>query len=176
MTVCTLDSPGLLSRLLGVVYAFDLSVGSIRACTTMTSPAVALDVFTVNFGGRPVPQATAQQLNAAVRDVVTGERTVEELLTRRGKDPNRNQRYFQYTYHLGAPGILEVRADRGRGMPYRFSRLIAEEGWNIVSARVGQWAGSAAAAFYVLGPGGRALDREEVNDAMSIALSKTPSQ
>lgn len=172
VTVCTLDRAGLLSRLLGVIYAFDLSVGLIRACTTMTSPAVALDVFTINFGGRPVPQATAQQLNRAIQAVLSGERTVEELLTARGKDPAKNQRFFKYAYHAGAPGILEVRADRGRGMPYRFSRLIAEQGWNIVSARVGQWAGSAAAAFYVLGPGGRPLEREEVDAAMALALNQ----
>ncbi|AIE87113.1 HD domain-containing protein [Fimbriimonas ginsengisoli] len=168
ITVCTTDAPRLLTRLLGVLYAFDLSVTGIRASTTTTSPHVALDVFTVSFGGRPVPAATTKQVSAALLDVLEGRKTVEEILEARGKDPFRVQRIFTLTYVEGTPGILEIRAPRGRGMPYRFSRLIADQGWNVVSARVGQWAGNAAAAFYVLGPTGAPLTQEEVHRALGV--------
>jgi [protein-PII] uridylyltransferase len=166
ITICTLDAPGLLSKVLGVFYAYDLSVGGIRACTTMTNPAVALDVFTVSFSARPVPTATIAQVTAAILDVLEGRVEVEDLLIRKGKDPFRKQHVFKHTYIEGAPGILEIRSPRGRGMPYRFSRLIADQGWNVVAARVGQWAGNATAAFYLLGPGGRQLSKAEVDELL----------
>lgn len=172
ITVCSLDAPRLLTRILGVLYAYDLSVSGIRASTTATDPPVALDVFTVSFSGRPVPAATMKQVSSSLMDVLEGRESVEAILARRGKDPERDQRIFQYTYSegspsVGSPGVLEVRAPRGRGMAYRFSRLIADQGWNIVAARVGQWAGNAAAAFYLMGPEGRTLTRAEIDRALS---------
>jgi len=149
LTVCVLDRPALLSHLLGVFYAYDLSVAGIRACTTSTEPRVALDVFTVSFGGRPVPTATLRHVNDALLKVFSGERKVEDILREKGKDPDRTQVVYRHTFLAGSPAILEVRAPRGRGMAYRFSRLIAAQGWNVVAARFGQWAGQAAAAFYL---------------------------
>jgi len=164
ITICTPDGPRLLSMLLGVFYAFDLSVSGIRACTTATNPPVALDVFTVSFSSRPVPAATMNQVTASVLDVIEGRKDVEALLLERGKDPNRKQAIAKHTFVEGAPAILEIRAPRGRGMPYRFSRFIADQGWNVVAARVGQWAGSATAAFYLLGPSGSPIRREDVDE------------
>ena len=84
-----------------------------------------------------------------------------------GKDPDRAQQYYQFSYLEGNPGILEFRAPRGRGMAYRLSRIIARQGWNILSARVGQWAGRGAAAFYILGQSDRPIAKSEVEQALS---------
>ncbi len=172
ITICALDAPGLLSKLLGVFYAFDLSVSGIRACTASAETPVALDVFTVSFSARPVPTATVNQVTASLLDVIEGREDVEQLLLRRGKDPSRKQQILKHSFVEGIPGILEVRAPRGRGMPYRFSRFIAEQGWNIASARVGQWAGSATAAFYLLGPSGEALDKLDVEARVAAITAK----
>lgn len=169
-TVCTADAPGLLSKLLGVLYAFDLSVAGIRACTTETAKPVALDTFTVSFGGRPVPGATRASVSNALLEVVRGEKEVAAILRERGKDPAREQEIFTYSFWPGSPGVLEVRAPRGRGMPYRLSRLIAQQGWNTFAARVGQWADSAAATFYIGGPNGQSLKPEEVDQAMKLPV------
>jgi [protein-PII] uridylyltransferase len=167
ITVCVQDSPGLLSRLLGVFYALDLSVAGIRACTTESDPAVAVDVFTVSFGGRPVPAATCAQVVQATLEMLEGRRTIESILEEKGKDPGRRQSVFTYQYSEGVQGILEIRAPRGRGMPYRFARELSEQGWNIVAARVGQWAGAGAATFYLVDRTGRAPSRESVDLAMA---------
>jgi len=167
LTVCALDQPGLLSILLGVLYAYDLSVIGIRASTTDTETPVAIDVFTVSFGGRPVPSATLGHVSKALTDVTLGIRSVEEILRSRGKDPERQQQFFTYTFIPGSPGILEIKAPRGRGMAFRFARLFAGRDWNILSARVGQWAGNAAAAFYLTNPQGNPLSPEEVEDALT---------
>ena len=166
ITVCALDRPGLLSKLLGVCYAFDLSLSGIRACTTTTAPPVALDVFTVSFSGRPVPTATMKHVTSAFLDVIEGRKPIDELLIQKGKDPSRTQHVFTHTFVEGSPGILEIRSPRGRGMPFRLSRLISAQGWNVTSARVGQWAGTATAAFYLLGSGGEPLTKDEVSSVL----------
>ena len=166
VTVCCLDSRGLLSKVLGVLYALDLTVHAIRASTTSSDPPVAIDVFSVSYTGRPLPPATCKHLSQGLHRVLAGETTVEELLRSRRKDPDRRQQVFTFSFLPGNPGILEFRVPRGRGMAYRLSRLIAEQGWNILTARVGQWAGKGAAAFYVQGPGGRSLIEDEVRAAL----------
>ena len=141
MTVCCPDRPGLLSSILGVIYAFDLGIHNIRASTYEAEKPVALDVFDISFGSRHLPGATASQLTRALEEVLNGKRTADELLVERGNDPNRVQQTFSYSYHEGLPSILEVQAPRGRGMAFRLSRFISKHGWNITAARVGQWAG-----------------------------------
>lgn len=172
ITVCARDEHGLLSKLLGVFYAYDLSVSGIRAYTTMSDPHVALDVFTLSFAGRPVPAATYAQVAHKVVDVLSGAVELQKVLAEKRKDPDRKQQQFKYTFHEGNPGILEVRAPRGRGMPYRFSRLLAARGWSILSARVGQWAGSGAAAFYIETKDGQPVLRAEVDEALQSIAEK----
>lgn len=159
------DEAGLLSQILGVFYALDLSLVGLRACTTHEASPVAIDVFTVMFGGRAVPRATAGVLVSTLESVLRKSLSVDDLIRSKGRDPERKQEIARYVFQEGSPGILEVRAPRGRGMAYRVSRLIAARGWNTVAARVGQWAGQAAAAFYVLGPEGRPLHQEDIEAA-----------
>jgi [protein-PII] uridylyltransferase len=149
ITLCAPDTPGLLGQALGALYAFDLSVSAIRASTTESTPPIALDVFTVSFGNRPVPNGTWRQLSSAMREVLARRSTVEDLMRARGKNPERRQEVFSYRLLDGPPAILEIQAPRGRGMAFRLSRLLTAAGLEIVSARVGQWAGAAAAAFYL---------------------------
>lgn len=165
LTVACLDAPGLLSKLLGVLYAWDLSVQVIRASTTRSDPAVALDTFTVSFNRKPLPSSTCRHATADLMRVIQGESSVEEVLARRSKDPLRKQEHFSLTFIEGETGILEVRAPRGRGMAFRMARLISQRGWQIVSARIGQWAGQGAAAFYITRPDGGPLTADEVQAA-----------
>lgn len=166
ITVCCPDSPGLLSRLLGVLYAWDLSVESIRVSTSIGTPNIALDSFVVSFHGQPLPGATCQHATSDLLKVIEGRVSVEELLRRHGKDPDRRQTHFRSAYVAGTPGILEVQAPRGRGMAFRLARFIAEQNWDVCSARIGQWAGNGTAAFYITGPHGEALDPANVTQAI----------
>ncbi len=166
ITVCCLDEPGLLSKLLGVLYAHDLGLHAIRVSTAALKPPVALDVFATGFGPGAVPPATSRQVAAALRRVIEKQEDVEDLLRAHGKDPDRMQEHFSFAYHDGQPGILEIQAPRGRGLAYRMSRLIARQGWNIVSSRIGQWAGRAAAAFYIVGPDGEPIPSTQVQAAL----------
>lgn len=167
ITVVSKDSPGTLNRILGVMYAHDISLIGIRATTTRSEPAIALDRFTATFGNKTVPRATARAFAKSLVQVLKGEDTAENVLKRKEKDPDRGQKVFSYRFYEGTPGIIEIRAPRGRGMPYRISRLITANGWNIIGARVGQWAGNGAAAFYVQSASRGSITPEEVDMAFA---------
>ena len=168
LTVVAQDSSGLLSRLLGVLYASDLGIVSLRARTAESATPVVLDSFVASFGGGPIPTATLRAVSENLRAVARGERDSDDILRARGLDPLRRQELFRWHYVEGTPGILEIRARRGRGMAYRMARRLAALGWNVVSARVGQWAGNAAAAFYIVGADGAAVSLEAVVEAFDV--------
>ena len=165
-TICTKDKPGLLSDILGVFYAFDLSVPGIRACTSASEPAIAIDVFTVSFSDRPVPSATCHHVSGILDQVLSGKSSVAEVMRNKGKNPDRRADILSYTFTPGSPAVLEIRSPRGRGIPYRLSRWIADQGWNIATARMGQWAGNAAAAFYLYTGDRDMPTKEEVESAV----------
>jgi [protein-PII] uridylyltransferase len=173
LTVCAPDSPGLLYRILGVIYALDASLVAVKAFTTLGPPAIAIDEFTISYGGGPVPNATMKHMQRQLMAVLKGEAPVEQILRQRGKDPERLQHMLQYSFAEGDPAVLEFNAPRGRGLAYRLARLISAQGWNVLSARVGQWAGAGAAAFYVTGLKGALLTREQVEKALG---PRTPSK
>ena len=163
VTVCCPDEKGLLSRILGVIYALDLSITGIRAATTDDESPTALDTITASFGGRPIPSATAARLTKTLKRVLAGEERVDDLLSSVQKEPNRGQEVLTFNFIAGSPAIIEVQAPRGRGLAYRLARQLSAAGINILGARVGQWAGTGTAAFYVSGSG---LDAETVGQAL----------
>lgn len=170
LTVCTLDHQGLLGDILGVLYAAGVQLHSIRAFTTIGDCPIALDTFTISYGGRLLPDATARDLKEDLRAVLANDVTVDNLLRGKGRDPSMRQRDYRWTYEPGSPGILEVQAPPGEGMAFRLARLIASQGWNIQSARVGQWGGRAAATFYVTGPDHAVITSEQVNLALNARV------
>lgn len=165
ITVCALDQQALLSRVLGVLYGFDLSVVSIRALTTREEQPVALDVITVTYRNQSLPPSLCRQVQGPLTDVLQGQLDLEAFLEARGKDPGRELAIIDYTFRPGLPAILEVRAPRGRGMAFRITNWVSSKGWNIHSARIGQWAGQGAAALYIDGPGHTQVTREQVESA-----------
>lgn len=171
LTVCAADRPGLLSEILGAIYAYDFSLVGLRAYTTTGEMPIAIDRLVVTFGNRMIPPASASLAQADLRKILSGELTAEELLRARGKDPDLSQRLFSLKFIPGVPAILEFRAPRGRGMAYRLSRLLAREGWNVHAARVGIWGGQGAAAFYVESPKGP-ISESDVRAIFSERLAR----
>lgn len=167
ITVCCPDARALLSKILGVIYAFDLTTLGLRAATTRTDKPVAIDTLSVSFNDSCIPFATERQVESSLRDVLEGRTPVGDVLKKRGKNPDRKQDQFTYTFTEGKPGILEIRAPRGRGMAYRMSQLIAENEWNISTARFGQWAGRGSATFYISGKDEAPLSASEVQQGLS---------
>jgi [protein-PII] uridylyltransferase len=169
-TICSRDQHALLSKILGVFYAFELSISDIKACTTTSMERIALDVITVRFNGQCIPPATRKQVAVKLRDVITGEIDHLEFMKSKAKDPFRKLEIIEWSTYQGTPTRLEVRCPRGRGVAFRLSQWIASQNWNIQSARLGQWAGKAAATFYLNQPEGEISEKCVKNAVLQLGI------
>lgn len=168
ITICMQDlpKPGLLSRILGIIYALDLTTHSVRVTSVPDSPPIAFDTVSVSFQNHLLPPGICRLVAAELRDRLLDAKLVEELLKKHGKEPKRKQQLLKYTFQEGTPVILDIETPLGRGMPYRVSRMLAEYGWNVEFARIGQWAGKAVARFYLNLPNGRKIFKEDIERAL----------
>lgn len=169
LTICVHDlpEPGLLSRILGVLYAHDISVHAVRVASTVGPNPIALDMLTIAYHSRVVPSSLCSIVATDLRECITDANRTRDLMIKLGKDPDRKQSLFTYDYHEGAPGVLAIETPPGRGMPYRVTNMLATFGWNVEVARIGLWAGRAVARFYLGLPGGETLSASQVHQALS---------
>jgi len=178
ITICMQDlpKPGLLSRILGIVYALDLTTHSVRVASLRESPPIAFDIISVSFQNHLLPPGVCRLVATEFRHRLRDANLVEELLERHGKEPKRKQQLLKYAFQEGIPAILDIETPLGRGMPYRVSRMLAENGWNVEFARIGQWAGRAVARFYINLPNGRKLCIEDIERAHSPKITHSPKR
>lgn len=164
LTVARSDSQGLLSLILGVLYAFDVNLISVRAMTTQGDSPIALDTFVISYLNKPVPNNTADTIQKSLRSVLNNPAELQTLLASKEKTSDLSAGSPEIHWHPGDPGILEVRAKRGQGLAYRISRRISECQWNIQSARVGQWAGKSTASFSLTQPSGKPISEADLQE------------
>jgi [protein-PII] uridylyltransferase len=162
ITICTrdLEKPGLLSRILGVIYAYDVSVHGVRAASTRDGQTLALDQITVSFRHSVVPKNLSAAISASLKECIRDVVKLEDLLRDKKKDPDQRQHFLKYHFIEGEPAVIEFETPIGRGMPYRVTKMLAHFGWNVYVGRVGQWAGRAVSRFYLSKPVGRLEETE----------------
>lgn len=167
ITVCCADlkQPGLLSRMLGVLFAHDLAVYGVRAASTKEENPIALDQLTASYRGGLVPKQLSAAVTAALKKYLTNKEELESFIRKHHKDADQPQQFLKYKFFPGDPSILEIETPIGMGMPYRVTRMLAHFGWNVYVARMGQWAGRAVARFYLVDPNGP-LSEEKVSSAI----------
>lgn len=173
MTICCKDlkEPGLLSRILGVLFAHDLTVHGVRAASTIGPEPVVLDQITVSYRGGLAPKRLVASLPATLRKYLTDREELEEFIRKHHKDADQPQQFLTYRFFPGETSILEVETPIGMGMPYRVTRMLAHFGWNVYVARIGQWAGRAVARFYLADPNGP-LTGDTVSSAIDAYKAK----
>lgn len=172
LTLAAGDQHGLLSRALGLIYLLDISVIGLLASTANDDSPIALDTFTLTFGGGLVPASTGSRLKQLLLTHLNEDPALLRLLQERGKTIDLYSGEATITFHEGNPGRLEFRGRRGRGLAYRLSRIIAREGWNVLGARIGQWAGQSTASITLTGPGGTRLKSSDVEQAFGGECSQ----
>jgi [protein-PII] uridylyltransferase len=168
ITICCKDLPlpGLLSRILGVLYAHDLSVHAVRAASTDEPEAIALDQITTSFRGGIVPSSLSALVSESIKRCISSESELFNLLAVHNKIPDQKQRFIDHRFIDGKPCVLEIETPLGRGMPYRVTKMLASFGWNVYVARMGQWADRAVARFYLVDPAGP-LSAAKVSEAIA---------
>ncbi len=162
ITVAAPDQPGHLSRILGALYASDLSLLNLRAATTSGPQPAILDSLTVSAGRRSISDRHSRLVTDRLRGLLSGELELEPLMRSLGKDPTRRQEILRWTLQPGETAIWDVEAPRGRGLAYRCSRMIADAGWQIALARLGQWAGRGSVSFYIRKGDGQPIEEGDI--------------
>lgn len=164
ITIVLNDRAGVLPDILGVLYGHNLSIQNLRCATSESEPAIVIDTFLVSKSGSPIPHQFRTQIEADLKLVLLQGIPRDDFMRQRGKEPDRHQQFFTLEIIDRDPVILEIRAPRGRGLAYRLARTISEQGLSILSARLGQWAGSASAGFYVVDPTGQKINPETLKE------------
>lgn len=154
LTVCAYDDPqpGMLAKITGVLYGCEADIQKAQVYTMRTDRPVVLDTLWIRSAGTQVSESRARRIMAALREVLTGGRTVEHYLRGLGKHPPggipldgvdlRNDISEEHT-------VVHVIARDLQGLLYLMTRALSRSGLHIHSARVATWAGRAENNFYV---------------------------
>ncbi|MFH1572821.1 MAG: hypothetical protein ABIG68_02495, partial [Acidobacteriota bacterium] len=89
LTVCTYDDPrpGMLARIAGVLYGCNTDIYKAQVFTLPAERPVVLDTLWVTSSGLQISENRARRIDAALKEVLSGEALIEEFLKRVGKQP-----------------------------------------------------------------------------------------
>jgi [protein-PII] uridylyltransferase len=167
LTVCTYDDPkpGLLAKIVGALFAADLDVHNAQVLTRVTpEDRIALDTLWVDFRGKPLTAGKKREVSANLNAVLSGEKSVAELLVHRqqsGKQKKRGRLSPLEDKPLTVNSVTHNQSDNlsvivtgGPDARTAFGLVadgLSQLGWDIRSARISVWKGEAKASFYVSG-------------------------
>ena len=182
LVVGTRDVPGLFSIIAGTLASQGINILSAQIHTR--ADGIALDTFQVNdpFGEAVTEEARWRRTLEALRRVLRGEASVEDLLARRrAVNPSGD----------GVPGppkisvdnqisdsrtVVEVKCPDRVGLLYVITRTLSGHGLDIASARIATEIDHAYDTFYVTDRQGRRLEDEaamaRVRESLEDALMK----
>jgi [protein-PII] uridylyltransferase len=182
LVVATRDVPGLFSIIAGTLASQGINILSAQIHTR--ADGIALDTFQVNdpFGEAVTEEARWRRTLEALRLVLRGEASVEDLLARRRA---------VYPSGDGVPGppkisvdnqisdsrtVVEVKCPDRVGLLYVITRTLSGHGLDIASARIATEIDHAYDTFYVTDRQGRRLEDEaamaRVRESLEDALLK----
>ncbi len=154
LTVCAYDDPqpGMLAKITGVLYGCEADIQKAQVFTMNTSRPVVLDTLCIRAAGMQVSENRGRRILAALKEVLSGKRTVEHFLKSVGKAPPtgiplesidlRNDISEEHT-------VVHLIARDLQGLLYLMTRALSRSGLHIHGAKVATWAGRAENNFYV---------------------------
>jgi [protein-PII] uridylyltransferase len=149
LTVVVPDSPGLLSRIAGVLYHAGVVVHGAQVATRVSdTDRIALDILWVEHRGRQLLLGKQKEIRAALLKALAPGAQVDAPVERPPKPVEllniRNDISDSHT-------VIETAGPDEQGALYWPSAAIARLGWDVVSARSSTWQGAVRAVFYVRG-------------------------
>ncbi|MEN6357155.1 MAG: ACT domain-containing protein [Armatimonadota bacterium] len=165
LTVVAKDKKGLLSDIAGALNAMNIDVHAAQIFTRHSTDHIAIDILFIDFEGRQLTQMKKWQLEGDLTSVLTGQVSVDNLLSRWGK------KKFEKSEKLSMSvldnlsdheSVIEFRAFDAHGILHYLTRKISELGFDIHSARVATWGHEARDVFYITNKDGRKLNEAEL--------------
>jgi [protein-PII] uridylyltransferase len=180
LVVATRDVPGLFSLIAGTLAAQGINILSAQIHTR--ADGIVIDTFQVNdpFGEAVTEEARWRRTLEALRRVLRGEASVEELLARRravhpGPEGVAGPPKISLDNELSdSHTVLEVKCPDRVGLLYVITRTLSAQGLDIASARIATEIDQAYDTFYLTDRQGRRLEddpamgrvRESLEDAL----------
>ncbi len=167
LTVCTYDDPrpGMLAKITGVLYGCNVDIHKAQVFTLERERPVVLDTLWIRTAGTQISESRARRLRAALKEILGGERSIEEYLKGAGKNPPdripldgidlRNDLSEEHT-------VVHVVAHDLQGLLYLMTRGLSRVGLHIHSAKVATWNARAENNFYVTTIDGRQIPEGEL--------------
>jgi [protein-PII] uridylyltransferase len=165
MAIVTYDSPqpGLLSKICGAVNAVGAEILTAHVYTLrhltpndgtdiVSDKDIVLDRLHLVYKGRALPESRCARLAATLREIVLGDKELDDVLKAAGKEvavslaPERigarNDLSDEHT-------VITVVNDNVSGLLFYITRALATLNLDIHTAKITTWAGRAEDAFYV---------------------------
>jgi len=167
LTVCAYDDPqpGMLAKIAGVLYGCDADIQKAQVFTLEMQRPVVLDTLRIRAAGGQVSEARGRRILTALKEVLAGQRTIDQLLQNLGKQPPagipldsvdlRNDISEEHT-------VVHVIARDLQGLLYLMTRALSRSGLDIHAARVATWAARAENNFYVTTLNGKQIPDDEL--------------
>lgn len=166
VTIVTFDDPkpGLLAKITGVLYAYDINLHIAQVFTREASVPIAIDTLWIDFRGKPLTTTKKAEVQDGLRLILTGEKGIGELLQNKKKPLKEQSIYSAKIDDTSSDlfSVLEVSAPDEKGVVYRLSRVISSMGWDIHAARLSVWGSRARDAFYITDADGGKIPAEDV--------------
>lgn len=165
VTIVAFDDPrpGLLAKLTGVLYAYDIKLHSAQVFTRSTpgSSAIVIDTLRVDYRERGIDRSLRNDLVVAFEKALSGKETVGDMIARKRRPAAVLGRTQSLTLvPLDAEMLLvDVRLANDSSAVHALCRNLTAAGWNISAARLTQWAYGVRCALYVSDARKRPMDK-----------------
>lgn len=165
VTIVAFDDPrpGLLAKLTGVLYAYDIKLHSAQVFTrsTLNSGAIVIDTLRVDYRERGIDRSLRNDLIVAFEKAISGKETVGDMIARKRRPAAVLGRTQSLTLvPLDSEMLLvDVRLANDSSAVHALCRNLTAAGWNISAARLTQWAYGVRCALYVSDAKKRPMDK-----------------
>ncbi|MBN1567349.1 MAG: HD domain-containing protein [Acidobacteria bacterium] len=166
LTICTPDDPrpGMLAKIAGVLYGCNVDIVKAQAYTMDNKRRVVLDTLWIRCNGMQISETKARKIQSALKEVLTGGRTIENFLRAAGENPPDGIMVDAIDLHNDLSEehtVVHIVAHDLQGLLYLMTRSLSRCGLDTHSAKIATWNARAENNFYVTSiAGGQIPDRD----------------
>jgi len=167
LTVCALDDPrpGMLAKIAGVLYGCGVDIHKAQAFTIRKEKPVVLDTLWIRSNGMQISETKARRLRSALKEVLTGGKTIDNFLRLAGKTPPAGIVLDAIDLHNDLSEehtVVHIVARDLQGLLYLMTRCLSRCGLDIHSAKIATWNARAENNFYVTSITGGQIPDEDL--------------